>query len=214
VSYAWGLPAPGRITTTLPEVSSKIASSDLAPGDILNNSHHVVLFSNWINQSAGTARVIHEPDCGRVATEVTVTLGGVGDSSAVSLWGEGYTALRYVNIEGGDPSSGDACAGLTYQGACDGNTLQWCEGGALKTYDCGATGKACGWESDAVGNNCVAGEVAVPDDKPANACGDVTYMGYCEGSTLIWCQEGELRSYDCGAQACGWQNDTDGNNCL
>src|SRR6185503_4418475 len=96
VSYAWGLPAPGEVTGTLPGVSTEISGWDLAPGDILNNSHHVVLFSGWLDQNAGKAQVIHEPDCGRVASEVTVWL-GLSGGSAVSLWGEGYTALRYVN---------------------------------------------------------------------------------------------------------------------
>jgi hypothetical protein len=218
VSYAWGLPAPGRITSTLPAVSQEISGWDLEPGDILNNSYHVVLFSGWVNRDAGTARVIHEPDCGRVASEVTVQL-GLGSGSYVTLWSDGYTALRYVNIEGGggggvSPGGGGGCGDLTYQGACDGNVLSWCEGGSTKTYDCGANGKACGWESDSVGNNCVASGQALPPEVPQNKCGDVDYLGYCDGNTLVWCQEGELKTYACGGMTCAWQSDSEGNNCL
>jgi hypothetical protein len=216
VSYAWGLPAPGRVTSTLPDVSQAISGWDLAPGDILNNSYHVVLFSGWVNKDAGTARIIHEPDCGKQATELTVTL-GIGQGSYVSLWGDGYTALRYINMEGASSPASDACGDLTYQGACDGNVLLWCENGGVRTFDCGASGKGCGWESDAVGNNCVdAGAPPPPADTPENSCGGVDYHGYCDGNTLVWCQEGELRSFDCGAESltCKWQNDAEGNNCL
>lgn len=216
VSYAWGLPAPGRVTSTLPGVSQEISGWALAPGDILNNDYHVVLFSGWVDRDAGTARVIHEPDCGRVASEVTVTL-ALGSGSYVTLWGDGYTALRYVNIEGagggGEPSGG-ACGAVTYQGACEGDVLTWCEGGSLRTYDCGATGKSCGWESSSVGNNCLATGGAIPEEAPQNNCGGVTYIGYCDGNTLVWCQEGQLRSFDCGGKACGWESDAEGNNCL
>lgn len=165
VSYAWGLPAPGRVTSTLPEVANPISGYDLAPGDILNNDHHVVLFSGWLDKGSGKAQVIHEPDCGKVATELTVWL-GLGDGANVSLWGEGYTALRYVDIEsgggssnsgdpGGQPPAKEGCGDLDYTGACDGTVLRWCEDDAVKSFDCAARGAVCGWQSDDIGNNCL-----------------------------------------------------------
>lgn len=216
VSYAWGLPAPGRVTSTLPGVSSEISGADLSAGDILNNSYHVVLFVEWVNKAAGTAKVIHEPDCGRVASEVQVVL-GLGSGSNVTLWGDGYTALRYANATGGGTSpTGNACGDLSYQGKCDGSLLSWCENGAVKSYDCAAAGKECVWENDSVGNNCVVPAVPPPPDVPVNNCGGVDYLGKCDGNTLVWCQEGQLKTFDCGStsQTCTWQSNTEGFNCL
>lgn len=217
VSYAWGLPAPGRITSTLPEVATPIAGTDLAPGDILNNSYHVVLFVEWVNKAAGTAKVIHEPDCGRVASEVQVVL-TVNSSSSVSLWSDGYTALRSNNAQASPApgGGGNACGDLTYQGKCDGNALSWCENGGVRSYDCAAAGKECVWESDSVGYNCVVPAVPPPPDVPVNNCGGLDYLGKCDGNTLVWCQEGQLKSFDCSgsAQTCAWQSDTEGFNCL
>lgn len=213
VSYAWGLPAPGRVTSNLPDVSQPISGWDLQPGDILNNAYHVVLFSGWVNRDLGQATIIHEPDCGKMATELTVSL-AIGEGSKVSLWGDGYTALRYNNIEGGGGSAaGDACGGLTFQGICEGDLLKWCEGGGIRSFDCSATGKVCGWESDSVGNNCLAGG-SIPQVEPESGCGGVDYHGYCDGNTLVWCENNQLKKYECGGLSCGWQSDAEGNNCL
>lgn len=47
-------------------------------------------------------------------------------------------------------------------------------------------------------------------------CGDVDYAGYCDGATLVWCEDEALRSVDCGqtGQSCGWRDDAIGNDCL
>ena len=55
--------------------------------------------------------------------------------------------------DGGD---GGDCGGLDFAGECDGSTLRWCEDGALHSYECASIGKACGWQDDAVGNNCIS----------------------------------------------------------
>ncbi len=120
-------------------------------------------------------------------------------------------SLRFAEQDwvdpGPDTGDGDACGGLDYAGRCDGGTLVWCEGGGLRTYDCGAVGMTCGWQDDTIGNNCLAGQ---------SACGDVDYYGRCDDATLVWCEGGSLRSYDCGGvgMRCGWQDDAIGNNCL
>jgi Peptidase family M23 len=49
------------------------------------------------------------------------------------------------------------CGSLDYVGACDGSTLRWCEAGTLMEVDCAKSGRACGWQDDAVGNNCLRG---------------------------------------------------------
>lgn len=56
----------------------------------------------------------------------------------------------------GEPTSGP-CGDLDYAGVCSGDTLIWCEGGTRRAVDCGDTGRTCGWQSDAVGNNCLSG---------------------------------------------------------
>jgi predicted small metal-binding protein len=48
-----------------------------------------------------------------------------------------------------------ACGDVDYYGYCDGETLTWCEGGGLQSYDCGGVGMRCGWQDDTVGNNCL-----------------------------------------------------------
>lgn len=67
----------------------------------------------------------------------------------------------------------------------------------------------------------VAGDQALDcaragDPSPSAGCGDVTYHGYCDGDTLVWCQAGALRSSDCAARdaSCTWQDDVIGFNCL
>ncbi|MBI1944256.1 MAG: N-acetylmuramoyl-L-alanine amidase [Deltaproteobacteria bacterium] len=132
------------------------------------------------------------------------------------------------------PSTVDACDGLDYFGACDGAQLRWCENGALRSVDCGASGQVCGWQDDTVGNNCLAGDEPTPppqepppqqdppeqqDPEPPPAddpCQGIDYAGVCDGTDLVWCDAEVLRSYDCAVtgQVCGWQDDDVGNNCL
>ncbi|MDQ3034068.1 MAG: peptidoglycan DD-metalloendopeptidase family protein [Myxococcota bacterium] len=79
----------------------------------------------------------------------------------------GYVADYYMNTGysswitdlarcGTEPTTG-ACADLDYHGLCDGERLIWCEGGTRRSVDCASDGRACVWESDAVGFDCVAG---------------------------------------------------------
>jgi hypothetical protein len=54
-----------------------------------------------------------------------------------------------------DAPAPDPCNGLDYAGQCDGATLEWCENGTLKTFDCSSTNQSCGWQDDQTGNNCL-----------------------------------------------------------
>jgi len=98
VSWAWQLPAPGRITTEFAPydntVSYEINAVDLAPGDAVNNSHHVMLFWHWVNKGAGEAAFIEESDCGLKALTRTFHFSMYG--STIDL-GNGYTfhAIRH-----------------------------------------------------------------------------------------------------------------------
>jgi hypothetical protein len=99
VSWAWGLPAPGRTTKTLApfdtEVSRAIAAADLMPGDAINNDHHTMVFSNWITPGV-RARFLEEPGCSvdqpyarEYISNVTLT----GETIELQYRGP-YTAIR------------------------------------------------------------------------------------------------------------------------
>lgn len=67
VSWAWKLPAPGRITTDFfpfkADVTFGIDANDLRPGDAINNETHVMLFKKWVIPGE-RAVFIEEPGCG------------------------------------------------------------------------------------------------------------------------------------------------------
>lgn len=52
-------------------------------------------------------------------------------------------------------SSGGGCGDVDYAGRCDGDTLVWCEDGALRSVDCASSGRTCGWQDSNVGYNCM-----------------------------------------------------------
>jgi hypothetical protein len=135
VSWAWGLKAPGLLTTTLGSVSTAIRVDDLQPGDALNSDNHVVLFVSWATKGK-VARIMQEGSCGRVAEEKTVEI-VENTSSRVRLryFSGWYTPLRYkekqdysqihVQINGNDMEFPGYVVGKhTY--------LQW---GVLNTLD-------------------------------------------------------------------------------
>lgn len=97
VSMAWHL-SDSLVTQTLPSVSTQISSSDLQPGDALDyTDEHVILFGNWIDQSAGTFNYYSEQNSRVLTNEYQ------GDLNASSLAGwptSYYTPLRYNQITG------------------------------------------------------------------------------------------------------------------
>ena len=110
VSWAWGLPAPGRVTTGFApfvnDITSAIAASDLQPGDAVNNSDHVMLFKGWVTQSQ-VATFIEEPGCSAAtpyAHEFTSNVTLSGTSIYVPYNGMTFTAIRYSGISGDAPS--------------------------------------------------------------------------------------------------------------
>ncbi|WP_394845014.1 hypothetical protein LZC95_49180 [Pendulispora brunnea] len=86
ISYAWGLPAPGRVTWEFApkdtSVSEVVAPDQIQPGDALNKvpDGHIILFAGWNDKSTGEARIIEEADCGRVAEDHPTTLTVRGSS--------------------------------------------------------------------------------------------------------------------------------------
>jgi hypothetical protein len=99
VSWSWGLPPPGRSTSALApfdtEVSTVIAVADLAPGDALNTDGHVMLWGGWVDEVAGTARILEESRCGRTAQDTTLTFHHREATTLTSADGRTFHAIRY-----------------------------------------------------------------------------------------------------------------------
>jgi agmatine/peptidylarginine deiminase len=102
----------------------------------------------------------------------------------------------------GEDPSGD------HPKACDGSCLPVCDGIECGDDGCGGSCGAC-----APGEACSADGLCVAGDE----CGDVTYAGYCDGNTLVWCEDGKLYSADCafyGSYICDWVADNQGYYCV
>jgi len=92
VSYAWGLPGPGYVTSTLPDITTPISWSSLQPGDaILIPGEHTALFAQW-DDSAHTRYTLWDE---------ANTQDGTVVSSGITLsdpyWSR-YTPVRYDAI--------------------------------------------------------------------------------------------------------------------
>ncbi|MGH7280818.1 MAG: hypothetical protein ACRELY_04790 [Polyangiaceae bacterium] len=106
ISWAWGLPAPGRVTSQFApyenDISTRISGIDLRPGDALNlipNSEHIILFKAWVSKGH-SAQFIEEPGCSAspdyahtFTSNVTIS----GSSVYVSYEGATFAAIRYRN---------------------------------------------------------------------------------------------------------------------
>jgi hypothetical protein len=109
VSWAWGLPAPGRTTLGFApftnDLTTPIGASDLQPGDAVNNADHVMLFKAWVTQNE-VATFIEEPGCSAAiphAHEFTSSVSINGSSIHVAYNGMTFTSIRFKGITlGGD----------------------------------------------------------------------------------------------------------------
>jgi hypothetical protein len=91
---------------------------------------------------------------------------------------------------GEDP--GEACGGVDYRGACDGDVAVWCDGGRLARRDCAQEGRVCGFVDDETGFYC--------HDAALDPCGGETPAGRCDGEVVVRCEAGQVFRDDCGAQ--------------
>lgn len=103
VSWSWGLPAPGRTTSTLAPYdtteSALVAVDDLAPGDALNGNGHVMLFGGWVDQKAGKATILQESRCGTVASEKIGVFTKVDATTLKISDGRTFRSIRYKNAK-------------------------------------------------------------------------------------------------------------------
>ncbi|MEZ4468932.1 MAG: hypothetical protein R3F43_32000 [bacterium] len=139
--------------------------------------------------------------------------------------------------QGGQPA--DPCAGVTYQGYCDGDVAVWCDGQQLRRDDCAPQGLTCGFIDEQTGYYCREPDAGAPappvPEPPAGApapddgapdpdaqppadggCGQIDYAGVCEADVVVYCNNGTLVRHDCGpaGATCGWVNDDIGNWCV
>ncbi|MGM0574784.1 MAG: agmatine deiminase family protein [Myxococcota bacterium] len=93
----------------------------------------------------------------------------------------------YCGESGEDPSG-------EYPRSCDGGCTPDCSGKTCGDDGCGGSCGTC-----AEGETCSDGQCHPP-------CGDVTFTGCCDGSTVVWCEDGLLYDQDCES-SCGWDGD-------
>ncbi len=112
VSWAWGLPAPGRVTSQFAPyntaVSHTIPGESLQPGDALNSSDHIILFKQWTNPGH-EAVFLEEPGCSSsmpYAHAFTSSVSINGDSVYISYEGKSFTSIRYDGISGTSSGGG------------------------------------------------------------------------------------------------------------
>ncbi|HSQ62662.1 MAG TPA: hypothetical protein VLM85_05590 [Polyangiaceae bacterium] len=105
VSWSWGLPSPGRVTSQFApfntQVSHAIQATDLQPGDAVNNSEHIMLFVKWVTKNT-EAEFYEEPGCSSstpYAHGFTSSVSISGSSIHVSWNGMTFTSIRYDSIQ-------------------------------------------------------------------------------------------------------------------
>ena len=117
VSWAWGLPSPGRTTAEFApnqnDITSVIQASTLQMGDAVNtddsvsSEHHIMLFKAW-TVPGQTATFIEEPGCSanpNYAHEFTSNVTLNGTSITVAYNGITFKAIRYSGLSSSSSSS-------------------------------------------------------------------------------------------------------------
>lgn len=80
--------------------------------------------------------------------------------------------------------------------SCSGTCTPSCAGKECGDDGCGGSCGSCA-ASETCQNGICGGTV--------DPCNGVTYEGCCDGATLVWCEDGQLGSQDCGQESsCGW----------
>lgn len=167
----------------------------------------VDLVQDWIAAYAGDIPGARPEPCGDVTARGQCST----DGRVASFCEQG--ALRHTPCAVGDichddgtharcvPVEDAPCGAVTGVGACDGEVLSWCDHDVLRQRDCAACGDQLCVQIDAtVGFGCVD-----------NHCGDLDYLGECDGDVARWCDDGQVKTEDCAAgnSTCGFvDNDT------
>jgi MYXO-CTERM domain-containing protein len=178
VSWAWGLPPPGRVTWQFApfqnDITHVINAADLAAGDALNSQGHIMLFKAWVVPGA-VATLIDEHNWGTNAREKDFNVSINGSTITRSDWPSNpFTAIRYNDLQ-------------NCQAHCEGNLIVGADCGK---GDCGVYGATCA--DDSLGLRCV--NVFCPATGHAKNCID--------DKQIIECQDGApLGVGDCSVYA-------------
>jgi len=174
----------------------------------VDNFTRVDVYKDWIESYTGPTAV-EGAACGSI-TEAGRCLSGA------AVWCAGDTLTRMA-CEGGTScgwdsdaeafrciSGADPCEGLDLVGECAGNVARWCEGGVVRSRDCGSCDQVCANIDEVGGYYC-----------QEDPCEGLDYLGQCNGGVAEWCDEGERRTRDCVADGleCGYVNDRIGYYC-
>lgn len=138
--------------------------------------------------------------------------------------GSGAAGGGNEQAEGGSGGSAEpsACGDVTYEGQCVGDTVEYCEAGAIQTIDCSAGGGTCGWNDSSDVYDCLPGSQGSGGSQGDGGssgnqgCGPVTSEGTCDGTVLQYCDGGTLATVDCAtwSLSCGWDYGNGYYNCL
>ncbi len=124
--------------------------------------------------------------------------GGAVTAAVISAIQDDGTCLGYGYVERLDylmdwvdgiaaqatPDGG--CAGIPYEGRCQGDVAQWCEGTTVIEQDCGASGVQCSFINEQEGYGC--------------GCEGLDPAGQCTNEVAQRCQDGRLFEEDCQVQ--------------
>jgi hypothetical protein len=100
------------------------------------------------------------------------------------------------------PHDDNPCGAVTRFGACDGETLTWCNDDVVTVRACDACGERCLLTSEVDGFACV------PSD-----CGSLDETGVCDGDVSLWCNESAQREEEACEDGCAYLGPVLGNYC-
>jgi hypothetical protein len=92
-----------------------------------------------------------------------------------------------------EPEPQDPCAGETFEGRCDGQTVVWCENDQVQQQNCAAEAKECVFDA-------AKGYYACREPVQVDPCNGETWEGRCENGSVIWCENGQVSSLNCTAK--------------
>ena len=127
--------------------------------------------------------------------------------------------LDFLQVDPGDEPNPpdepvDPCEGETWEGRCDGDTVVWCENEQVNRQDCSADGKVCGFSEENQYYACL--EQPEEPEEPADPCAGETFVGRCDGDTVVWCENEQVNRQDCSAdgKVCGFSEEKQYYACL
>jgi hypothetical protein len=208
VSYAWGLPPPGKVVSQLAQssVTTKIDATELQPGDAIHASDtsHIMLFDGWVTPYS-KMRIMQEGNCGKVAEVKEYNVQSLSGSTVHFSW-DTYVAVRFNSISFTPPSCDRTAGPFTF--SCDGEQpdlhcvnvdepedpdtwsdnyfcstmdlgMQWSSSGPIDGMDCTAVSEAAEPEAAAWSDN----YLCVPKQSPYAF--SYSSAGPIEGKTCV-----------------------------